>query len=264
MIKLYNSLTRKLENFIPIHTPKVGMYTCGPTVYSYASIGNFRTYTLSDLLLRVLQNNGFQVTYIMNFTDVGHLSGDNLGDADTGEDRMAQSAAKEHRSMWDIADGYIEAFKGDFNDLNLVTPTKFVRATDHVKEQIDLAQALDERGYLYRTSDGMYFDTSKFTPRDRLSTLDAKGIRPGARVKLSPEKKNPTDFAIWKFASNDRQEMTWDSPWGKGFPGWHLECSAMSMKYLGETFDLHLGGEDLASTHHPNEFKVKQLRVSCL
>lgn len=236
-----------------MHPPLIGMYTCGPTVYGDATIGNFRTYTLSDLIVRALQNNGYEVNHVMNLTDVGHLTGDNLGDADTGEDRLAQSAAKEHRSMWDIAQFYIDAFIKDFDDLNLVRPAKFVRATDHISEQIELAKILDRKGYLYKTSDGIYFDTSKFTPRERLSTLDVKGIRPGARVKLSPEKKNPTDFAIWKFTASANQEMTWDSPWGRGFPGWHLECSAMSMKYLGETFDIHVGGEDLASTHHPNE-----------
>ncbi len=248
-----NSLTRKKEKFEPINPPNVGMYTCGPTVYDYAHIGNFRTYTTSDILFRTLTFNGYKVKHIMNFTDVGHLAGDNIGDSSAGEDRMIKAAEREKKSMREIADFYSQEFVKDFDKLNLARPEKFVKATDHIKEQIELAEALDKRGFLYKTSDGMYFDTSKFPDYGKLSTLERGGIRPGARVELSPEKKNPTDFAVWKFAGEGRTEMVWDSPWGKGFPGWHLECSAMSMKYLGESFDIHVGGEDLVSTHHPNE-----------
>lgn len=247
------------------------MYTCGPTVYDFAHIGNFRTYTTADLLIRVLQYNGFEVKYIMNLTDVGHLTGDNLGDADTGEDRMEKSAKKEGKSAYEIAEFYADAFKEDYKELNLTQPERFAKATDHIAEQIDLIRRLEEKGYTYTTSDGVYFDTSKFKDYGKLSNLDQ--IKEGARVEVNPEKRNPRDFALWKFSYPNgvsRQEflktrpafaegfgkarqMEWKSPWGKGFPGWHIECSAMSMKYLGPTFDIHVGGIDLRETHHPNE-----------
>lgn len=257
MMKLYNSLSKKVEEFKPIKPPNVGMYTCGPTVYSYATIGNFRTYTTADILYRTLKFVGYKVKYIMNLTDVGHLTGDNLGDADTGEDRLEKAAKKESKTAWDIADFYTKAFLTDFEKLNLSKPDKFVKATDHIQEQINLVQKLEENGLTYKTSDGIYFDTAKFSKKNsdykKLTTLDK--IKEGARVEPNPEKKNPTDFALWKFspAGGEKRDMEWDSPWGVGFPGWHIECSAMSMKYLGETFDIHVGGEDLRSTHHPNE-----------
>lgn len=256
-MKLYNSLSKKVEEFKPIKPPNVGMYTCGPTVYSYATIGNFRTYTTADILYRTLKFVGYKVKYIMNLTDVGHLTGDNLGDADTGEDRLEKAAKKESKTAWDIADFYTKAFLTDFEKLNLSKPDKFVKATDHIQEQINLVQKLEENGLTYKTSDGIYFDTAKFSKKNsdykKLTTLDK--IKEGARVEPNPEKKNPTDFALWKFspAGGEKRDMEWDSPWGVGFPGWHIECSAMSMKYLGETFDIHVGGEDLRSTHHPNE-----------
>ena len=253
---LFNTLTRKKEKFIPINDGCVGMYTCGPTVYDYATIGNFRTYALGDILLRVLKYNGYKVKYIMNLTDVGHLTGDNLGDADTGEDRLEKAAKKERKTAWDIAKFYTDAFLIDFEKLNLVSPDKFVKATDHIQEQIDLIKKLEERGLTYKISDGIYFDTQKFEETGKkygeLSTLDQ--IKEGARVEVNIEKKNPRDFALWKFSpKEEKRDMEWDSPFGMGFPGWHIECSAMSMKYLGETFDIHAGGEDLRSTHHPNE-----------
>ncbi len=264
MLKIYNTLTRKIEEFKPINPPSVGMYTCGPTVYDYAHIGNFRTYTTSDLLLRVLEYNNFNVKFIMNLTDVGHLTGDNLGDADTGEDRMEKSAKKEGKSAWDVAKFYTDAFLKDFERLNLKKPLLFAKATDHIKEQIELVQKLESKGFTYRITDGVYFDTSKFPEYGKLSTLDQ--IKEGIRVEANPEKKNPRDFALWKFTypngrsfdsaqdgSASRRQMEWESPWGVGFPGWHIECSAMAMKYLGETFDVHVGGIDLSSTHHPNE-----------
>ncbi len=281
MLRLFNTLHRKIEDFRPLHPPKVGMYTCGPTVYDFAHIGNFRTYTTSDLLYRTLVFNGFDVTHVMNITDVGHLTGDNLGDADTGEDRMEKSSKKEGKSAWDIAAFYTAAFLKDYERLNLTKPKHLTKATDHIPEQIALVQKLEEKGYTYKTSDGIYFDTAKFPEYGKLSHLDQ--IKEGARVEINPEKKNPKDFALWKFSypqgksqkeyassfdlaqafgseaqarrdgSVSRRHMEWDSPWGKGFPGWHIECSAMSMKYLGESFDLHLGGIDLSETHHPNE-----------
>ena len=252
MLKIYNSLSRQVEEFQPLQSPTVGMYTCGPTVYDFAHIGNFRTYTTSDILFRTLMYQNFDVKYVMNITDVGHLTGDNLGDADTGEDRMEKSAKKEGKTAWEIAQFYTDAFVKDYKALHLTEPIVFAKATDHIKEQIDLVNRLDDKGYTYQTSDGIYFDTTKFKDYGKLSNLDQ--IKEGARVEVNPEKRNPRDFALWKFSTpEDKRQMEWDSPWGKGFPGWHIECSAMSMKYLGESFDLHVGGIDLRETHHPNE-----------
>jgi len=264
MLKIFNSLSRQIEEFKPIKSPLVGYYTCGPTVYSFAHIGNFRTYITADLLIRVLKYNGYEVKYIMNLTDVGHLTGDNSGDADTGEDRMEKTARKEGKTAWEVAEFYTQAFLNDYKALRLIEPEQFVKATDHIKEQISLICILEEKGYAYKISDGIYFDTSKFKNYGQLSSLDQ--IREGARVEINPEKKNPRDFALWKFsfpegrpfdsARDDEaslRQMEWDSPWGIGFPGWHIECSAMSMKYLGETFDIHVGGMDIKETHHPNE-----------
>lgn len=264
MLKIYNSLTRKIEEFKPLNRSYVGMYTCGPTVYSFAHIGNFRTYNTADLLLRTLKENGSDVRYVMNLTDVGHLTGDNLGDADTGEDRMEKTAKKEGKSAWEVADFYTKAFLEDFRLLNLIQPELFSKATDHIREQIELVEKLQDKGFTYEIQDGIYFDTSKFKNYGEISDLDQ--IKEGARVEINRDKKNPRDFALWKFSypngvshpdsaisSNDKRQMEWDSPWGLGFPGWHIECSAMSMKYLGETFDIHCGGIDLKETHHPNE-----------
>lgn len=253
MLKIYNSLSRKIEAFQPLHPPEVKMYTCGPTVYDFAHIGNFRTYITADFLLRTLDYFGYKPKYIMNITDVGHLTGDNLGDADTGVDRMEKSAQKQGKSAWDIAKFYTEKFLEDFEKLNLIKPDQFTKATDHIKEQIELIKKLIDKGFTYKTSDGIYFDTSKFPDYGKLSTLDKKGLKAGIRIDLR-EKKHPTDFALWKFSNpRDKRQMEWLSPWGTGFPGWHIECSAMSMKYLGEQLDIHVGGEDLRSTHHPNE-----------
>ena len=252
MLRLYNSLSRKIEVFKPLNEPLVGIYTCGPTVYDFAHIGNFRTYTTADLLVRALQYNNFDVKYVMNLTDVGHLTGDNLGDADTGEDRMEKSAKKEGKTAWENAEFYTAAFLKDYDLLQLTKPELFVKATDHIKEQIELIERLQEKNYTYETSDGVYFNTVMFKDYGKLSNLDQ--IKEGARVEINPEKRNPRDFALWKFTqSGVRRHMEWDSPWGRGFPGWHIECSAMSMKYLGESFDIHVGGIDLRETHHPNE-----------
>lgn len=268
-MKIYNSLSRQIEDFVPLNPPHVGMYTCGPTVYSFATIGNLRTYSASDLLLRVLRFNGYSVEFVMNLTDVGHLTGDNQGDADTGEDRLEKSAQKEGKTAYEVAQIYTEAFLKDFSTLNYLQPKLFAKATDHIPEQIDLVKRLEEKGLVYKTSDGVYFDTEKYENQTHkqygeLSNLDK--ILEGARVEPNPEKRNARDFAVWKFsyaggrafdsAKDDQKlarQMEWESPWGLGFPGWHIECSAMSMKYLGETFDIHTGGEDLRATHHPNE-----------
>src|SRR3989344_3926891 len=255
-MKIYNSLSRKIEEFQPIVPTKVGVYTCGPTVYDYLTIGNWRTYTLGDLLVRTLTFFGYQVTYVMNITDVGHLTGDNLGDADMGDDRMENSAKREGKTAWEVAAFYTNDFLESFSKPNLTQPERFSKATDHIQEQIDLVQAIEKRGFVYRIDDGVYFDTAAYEAvgnrYGELSTLDA--IKEGARVQPNPRKKNPRDFALWKFSpERSRRDMEWPSPWGKGFPGWHIECSARSMKYLGDQFDVHVGGEDLKSTHHPNE-----------
>lgn len=256
-MRLYNSLTRQLEDFKPLDEKKpVGVYTCGPTVYSYVTIGNWRTYTLGDLVVRSLKYLGYEVEYVMNITDVGHLTGDNLGDADTGEDRLEKAAKKEGKTAWDVAEFYIEDFMWGYEQLGLTKPIIFCKATDHIKEQIDLVLLIEEKGFAYRISDGIYFDTQAYekvgNTYGELSTLDQ--IREGARVEPNEEKRDKRDFALWKFSPEGvNRDMEWESPWGVGFPGWHIECSAMGMKYLGAQFDIHLGGEDLRSTHHPNE-----------
>ncbi|MBP9670480.1 cysteine--tRNA ligase [Candidatus Woesebacteria bacterium] len=256
-MKLYNSLTRQVEEIAPRNAGKIGMYTCGPTVYSTATIGNFRTYTLSDILARSLRYLGYDVTHVMNLTDVGHLTGDNEGDADTGEDRLEKASKKEGRTAWDIAKGYGDEFMEHLKLMNIEIPNVVCKATEHIPEQIEMVEKLETKGFTYKISDGIYFDTVKFESMGfkygELSTLDQ--IQAGARVEFNPEKKDPRDFALWKFSPSDgtKRQMEWQSPWGVGFPGWHIECSAMSTKYLGDQFDIHVGGEDLRSTHHPNE-----------
>ena len=247
---LYNSLKRKKEEFKPIEPGKVGLYTCGPTVYNYAHIGNLRTYIFEDILKRVLVYNEYVVKHVMNITDVGHLT----GDRDMGEDKMEAGAAREGKSAWDIADFYTQAFKKDMRHLNILAPDVWVKATDTIPEQIALARILEEKGYTYRTADGIYFDTSKFKDYTKLSHQDLEALKEGARVERNPEKRNPTDFALWKFSPQGvKRQMEWDSPWGVGFPGWHLECSAMSMKFLGDQLDIHCGGTDHIDVHHTNE-----------
>jgi len=267
-MKLYNSLTRQLKEFIPFHDKKVGIYTCGPTVYSFVTIGNWRTYFLGDLVVRTLKYLSYDVDYVMNITDVGHLTGDNLGDASTGEDRLEKAAIKVNKSAWDISRFYTDDFFKGYELLGLSKPKKFCKATDHITEQIEMVQEIENKGFVYKTSDGLYFDTVKYEAAGnkygQLSNIDE--VKEGARVEPNPEKKDPRDFALWKFsypngrsfdfAQDDvskQRQMEWKSPWGLGFPGWHIECSAMSRKYLGDQFDIHIGGEDLRSTHHPNE-----------
>lgn len=268
MMKLYNSISRQLEEFEPLEDKRVKIYCCGPTVYSFVTIGNWRTYFLSDLVIRTLKYFGYEIDFLMNITDVGHLTGDNLGDADTGEDRLERAGRKENKTAWDVANFYIEDFLKNFDKLNLTKPFKFSRATDHITEQIELIKKIEEKGFSYRTSDGVYFDIKKYEEAGNnygeLSNIDE--VKEGTRVAKNPEKKDPRDFALWKFSYSDgrnfdssqddgskKRAMEWESPWGLGFPGWHIECSAMSMKYLGEQIDIHIGGEDLKSTHHPNE-----------
>jgi len=248
MLKLYNSLSRKKDVFKPVGG-KVGVYTCGPTVYWYQHIGNLRSYVFADVLKRVLMYDGFDVKHVINVTDVGHLT----SDADDGEDKMEKSARKEGKSAKEISRFYFDAFQKDFRKLNLIEPWKWVWATEHIKEQIAMIKVLEKRGFTYRTSDGIYFDSSKVADYGKLVGLKVEGLEEGKRV-CAREKKNKSDFALWKFSKpEDKRQQEWDSPWGVGFPGWHIECSAMSSKYLGKQFDIHTGGEDLAPVHHTNE-----------
>ena len=250
---LYNTLTKKIEPFIPLHPGEVLFYSCGPTVYDFPHIGNHRTNITNDLLKRTLLYAGFRVTHVMNVTDVGHLTGDNLGDADVGEDRIEQSSREQGKSAWEIAQFYTDAFLEDLGRLNILPPTKLVKATDHIKEMVDLVRRLEQKGLTYTIDDGVYFDTSKLSDYGKLSG-QRSGRLAGARVEPVPGKKHPSDFALWKFTPpGEKRQMEWDSPWGRGFPGWHIECSAMSMKYLGETLDVHSGGEDHIAIHHENE-----------
>jgi len=247
---LYNTRARRKESFNPIQAGKVGLYTCGPTVYNYAHIGNLRTYVFEDILKRVLIYNGLQVKHVMNITDVGHLT----GDRDMGEDKMEKGARREGRTAWEIAAFYTTAFKADLVHLNIIEPTIWCKATDTIPEQISLIVTLEEKGYTYRTGDGIYFDTARFENYAQLSRQDRDALQEGARVEKNLEKRNPTDFALWKFSPEGVQrQMEWDSPWGIGFPGWHIECSAMSMKYLGDQLDIHCGGTDHIDVHHTNE-----------
>ena len=249
MLKLYNTLSRKKEEFKPIKPGFVGMYSCGPTVYWYQHIGNMRAYLFSDTLKRVLLFNGFKIKHVMNVTDVGHLT----SDADTGEDKMEQAAKKEGKKAEDIANYYLKLFREDFKKLNIIEPDIWPKATEHIKEQIELIKKLEQKGYTYKTSDGIYFDTSKLKDYGKLAKLKIENLEAGKRIDIK-EKKHATDFALWKFSETPgKRQQEWSSPWGVGFPGWHIECSAMSMKYLGEHFDIHTGGEEHVPVHHTNE-----------
>ncbi len=247
---LYNTATRHKDTFTPQNPQQVTMYCCGPTVYNYAHIGNLRTYIFEDLLARTIRLH-YPLKHVMNVTDVGHL----VSDQDDGEDKMEVGAAREGKSAWDIAKFYEEKFWADFDALNCTRPTVISRATQHIQEMINLVKTLEEKGYTYRTSDGIYYDTSKFDRYDALvGHARISGLQGGARVEMSDEKRNPTDFALWKFSPKDKKrQMEWDSPWGVGFPGWHIECSSMAMKYLGHTLDIHCGGIDHVTIHHTNE-----------
>jgi cysteinyl-tRNA synthetase len=257
-LQLYDNFTRTLRAFAPLQPDgEVGLYTCGPTVYDYQHIGNFRTFLFEDILKRVLEWNGYRVRHVMNITDVGHLT----SDADTGEDKMEKGARRTGKSAWDIAQMYTASFIEDMRALNIEDPTILCRATDHIPEQIAFIADIERNGYAYRTSDGVYFDTSKQPDYGYLARLDVKGLEAGKRVDLG-EKRNPTDFALWKFSPpGGERQMEWDSPWGRGFPGWHIECSAMAQKYLGDYFDIHCGGEDHIPVHHTNEIAQTEARV---
>jgi cysteinyl-tRNA synthetase len=253
-LQLYDTYTRKLRDFEPLNPPKVGLYTCGLTVYDYAHIGNLRTFIFEDILRRVLEFNGYKVKHVMNITDVGHL----VSDADTGEDKMEKGSRRTGMSAWEIAQMYTDAFLKDMERLNLLQPTIWCKATDHIPQQIAFIQCIEANGFTYQTSDGVYFDTSKLNNYGYLARLDIEGLQAGARIEMG-EKRNPTDFSLWKFsAEGEQRQMEWDSPWGVGFPGWHIECSAMAAEYLGPFFDIHCGGEDHISVHHTNEIAQTQ------
>ncbi len=251
-IHFYNTLSKEKEVFTPLKE-EVRMYSCGPTVYERAHIGNMRSYLLSDLVRRTLEYNGYNVKQVINITDVGHLTGDNEGDADTGEDRQEKAAKLSGESAQDIAEKYTSLFKEDIKKLNLKTEgTQFPKATDYIAEQIAMVETLMEIGHAYKIDDGIYFDTSVFKNYGQLGGIDTQELEEGARVEKNEQKKNPSDFALWKFSQEKRQQE-WESPWGVGFPGWHIECSAMSRALLGRQVDIHTGGIDHIPIHHNNE-----------
>lgn len=252
ILKLYNTLTRKKEVFKPINPPNVNFYGCGPTVYWNQHIGNIYRYVFEDILYRTLIYNKYKVKHIINVTDVGHLT----SDEDEGEDKVELAAKRENKTAHEITHYYFDLFLKDLKKLNIIEPDKWVWASDHVKEQIDLIKVLEKKGYTYKTSDGIYFDTSKLKNYGELAKLNEQKIKEleaGKRIEFG-DKKNKTDFALWKFSDKPGiRQQEWNSPWGIGFPGWHIECSAMSSKYLGEQFDIHTGGEEHIPVHHTNE-----------
>lgn len=254
MLKFYNTLTHTIQEFVSIYPLKVGIYSCGPTVYDFQHIGHMRRYVGDDLLIRTLKYNGYEVKHVMNITDVGHL----VSDSDTGEDKMEKGAKKFGLSVWDIAKKFERQFLDSIDLLGIQRPSLVIHATDAIADQIDLIQILEEKGYTYKIADGVYFDTSKFKDYFKLSGQNPEELKAGARVDIVEGKKHITDFALWKFSPGQDsgqapRQMEWKSPWGMGFPGWHIECSAMSMKALGPTFDIHTGGIDHISIHHTNE-----------
>ncbi len=251
--KIYNSLSRKIEEFKPVNPPNVSLYTCGPTVYLFAHIGHLRKYTNDDLLRRVISANGYKVKHVQNITDVGHL----VSDADTGEDKMEKGAKSVGKTVWEVAKFYEAQFFDSLKKMNILMPDVICRATEHIDIQINLIQKLFDKGFAYETDEAVYFDVTKFPSYGALSGQKLTEKMTGARadVHLDPNKKNPTDFVLWfkRVGHFANHQMHWDSPWGDGFPGWHIECSAMSMKYLGETIDIHTGGIDHIPVHHENE-----------
>ena len=249
-LKIFNTLTRRKEVFRPIKKGQVGLYCCGPTVYNYAHIGNLRTYVFEDILKRVLLLNKYKIKHVMNITDVGHLT----SDADEGEDKMVKGAKREKKTVWEIADFYTKAFMKDIKFLNILEPDIMPKATEHVKEMIDLIKKLDKNGYIYVSGGNVYYDISKFKDYGKFARLKLGDLKAGARICVDDQKRNPEDFVLWFTKSKfTNHEMEWDSPFGKGYPGWHIECSAMSSKYLGEQYDIHCGGIDHIPVHHTNE-----------
>lgn len=247
-LRLYNTLTRKKEEFVPLKKGKVGIYSCGPTVYWNQHIGHIYAYVQWDTLVRFFRYLGYKVKWVMNITDVGHLT----SDEDAGEDKMEKGARREGLTVWQIADKYIAQFLESLELLNIQKPDVLPRATEHIKEQIDLIKKIEKNGFTYKTKTGLVFDTSKFADYAKFSRLDLAKQQAGARVEVDPEKKQPWDFLLW-VTNQPEHVMLWDSPWGRGFPGWHIECTAMSTKYLGEKFDIHTGGKEHIPVHHTNE-----------
>lgn len=250
-ISLFNTKSKKIEVFKPIKSGHVSMYHCGPTVYQRAHIGNLRAYVFADIIRRTFEYRGYRIHQVINITDVGHLT----NDSDAGDDKVEKEAAKQNISAQTLTQHFTSLFQQDIGSLNINTDTTlFPKASDHIDEQISLIKALEIKGHTYITSDGVYFDTKTFPSYGYLGGIDLEGLQAGARVEQSHEKHNPTDFALWKFSpKTTHRQQEWESPWGVGFPGWHIECSAMSMKYLGVTFDIHTGGIDHIPVHHNNE-----------
>ena len=248
MIKLYNTLTRKKQKFVPIKKGRVGIYSCGPTVYWNQHIGHMYAYTQWDVLVRFFRWGGYKVKWVMNITDVGHLT----SDEDTGEDKMEKGAKREGLTVWQIAEKYIAQFLESMDLLNISRPDVLCRATEHIPQQIELTKKIEARGFTYRTKIGLVFDTSKFPDYPKFARLNLKKQLPGARLEVDPEKKSPWDFYLWIYGRPEHI-MQWDSPWGRGFPGWHIECTAMSTYYLGSQFDIHTGGKEHIPVHHTNE-----------
>lgn len=247
---IYNTMTRRKEKFIPIEKGKVRLYTCGPTVYNYAHIGNLRTYIFEDVLKKSLNYFGLKVKHVMNVTDVGHLE----SDSDTGEDKMQLGAKREHKTVWEIARFYENAFFNDCKKLNIKRPDIVCRATDNISDMINMIKILEKKGYTYISNGNVYYSIDKFKNYNKLANLSMKELEAGSRVEVDKNKKNPLDFVLWFTNSKFKNQiMQWDSPWGKGFPGWHVECSTMSMKYLGDRIDIHCGGVDHIPVHHTNE-----------
>ena len=249
-MRLFNTLTREVADFAPVSPPQVGMYTCGPTVYAAQHVGNMRVYVFADTLKRVLSWKGFQVRQVINITDVGHLT----SDADAGDDKLELAARREHQTAWEIAARYTADFKTDLARLRIIEPDVWCKATGHIPQMIRFAEALEAGGWCYRLPSGLYFDALASPGYGALARLDLAGQQAGARVEVAPGKRNPADFAVWRTsAPSENRQMEWDSPWGRGAPGWHLECSVMSIKYLGRHFDIHTGGVDHIPVHHTNE-----------
>ncbi len=255
---VYNTLTRAKEEIIPVEEGRIRLYTCGPTVYNYAHIGNLRTYIFEDVLKKSMEYTGLKIRHVMNITDVGHLE----SDSDTGEDKMALGASREKKTVWEIARFYEEAFLRDCRLLNIEAPAIVCRATEHIEDMIKFIQILEDKGFTYIANGNVYFSIEKYPDYARLANLSMEELEAGSRVEVDPFKKNPLDFVLWFTNSKfSNQIMQWESPWGKGFPGWHIECSAMSMKYLGERIDIHCGGVDHIPVHHTNEIAQSESAV---
>lgn len=252
MLKFYNTLTKTKEEFRPINPGKVGMYNCGPTVYDFAHIGNLKTYINTDILRRYLEYSGYEVRQIMNITDVGHLTDDDVNQADTGEDKMIKAVKRERKTPQDIADFYTVKFFEDLEALNIKKASYYPRATAHIPQMIKIIEVLIKKGLAYEINGNVFYDVAKFSDYGKLSGKKLSDLKAGARLEEHPDKKNPTDFSLWLVAPKEHI-LKWKSPWSLGYPGWHIECSAMSMEYLGETLDIHTGGEDHIFPHHENE-----------